>query len=367
MCDGRPATIVGTDGDDVLVGTSERDTIVGLGGNDTIKRLAGADVGCGGPGDDVITGGGDMRAFGEAGNDTVSVSGGSQANYPQLDGADGDDLLVNDSDSYVVLEGGTGHDTLLGGTGSNLYRPGPGDDTVDGRYPDPVESFAFDDYIDYSDAGPVVVNLMAGYASGEGNDRILDVTAILGSSYADILIGTDDADLLDGGDNERLGRIERVSGRGGDDFLRTGTRILGGLGNDTIAGSFAVDGDEISGGAGTDVLDLQGAVFSGGDTVDLTAGTAESGFGTYGVSGIENVLGGEGDDVFIGDDVANLLKGNGGRDAIDGGGGDDDLRGNADGDTLVGGPGSDDLDGGRGRDACTDDDPGTIFVDCELP
>lgn len=52
-----PATIVGTDGDDVLRGTSGNDVIHGLGGNDTIEGLGGNDIICGGPGNDTILGG----------------------------------------------------------------------------------------------------------------------------------------------------------------------------------------------------------------------------------------------------------------------------------------------------------------------
>jgi Ca2+-binding RTX toxin-like protein len=44
----EPATIVGTDGNDVLSGTAGRDVIAGLDGNDVITGLGGDDVICGG-------------------------------------------------------------------------------------------------------------------------------------------------------------------------------------------------------------------------------------------------------------------------------------------------------------------------------
>ena len=66
LCDGKPATIVGTEGDDDLRGTNGDDVIVGLGGHDLIKGRGGNDTLCGnggrdtlvgGPGDDVLRGG----------------------------------------------------------------------------------------------------------------------------------------------------------------------------------------------------------------------------------------------------------------------------------------------------------------------
>jgi len=55
-CDGRVATIVGTEGDDILTGTMGDDVIVGLGGNDQISGKEGKDYICGGDGNDVIQG-----------------------------------------------------------------------------------------------------------------------------------------------------------------------------------------------------------------------------------------------------------------------------------------------------------------------
>src|SRR4051794_33210814 len=50
-CQGLPATIVGTPGDDVITGTPGPDVIVGLDGRDEIHARAGDDVVCAGPGD----------------------------------------------------------------------------------------------------------------------------------------------------------------------------------------------------------------------------------------------------------------------------------------------------------------------------
>ena len=77
LCDGKPATIVGTSGDDVLNGTESDDVIVGRGGNDrlvggegndTLCGFSGDDTLVGGPGDDVMLGGlgADWAAFGNA-------------------------------------------------------------------------------------------------------------------------------------------------------------------------------------------------------------------------------------------------------------------------------------------------------------
>jgi Ca2+-binding RTX toxin-like protein len=71
-CKGKPATIVGTNGNDLRKGRSGKDVIVGLGGNDKLSGLAGSDVICGGSGKDTLKGGkGNDKLFGEAGKDTL--------------------------------------------------------------------------------------------------------------------------------------------------------------------------------------------------------------------------------------------------------------------------------------------------------
>jgi CSLREA domain-containing protein len=90
-CQGKAATILGSDGPETLRGTRKADVIVGLGGDDKIKGRGGADLICGGAGDDKIKGGaGKDRLIGEAGNDL-------------LVGGPGRDLFL----------GGPGRDTIV--------------------------------------------------------------------------------------------------------------------------------------------------------------------------------------------------------------------------------------------------------------
>jgi hypothetical protein len=100
-CDGRPATIVGTPGDDVLIGTAGRDVIVGLAGADVIRAGAGGDIICAGPGRD--------RVLGGKGADQI------------WGGDDGDKLF-----------GDTGSDRIFGDRGNDLLVGGNGDDVLDG-------------------------------------------------------------------------------------------------------------------------------------------------------------------------------------------------------------------------------------------
>ena len=86
-CKGKPATAVGTDGDDSFtLGTPGKDVILGLEGDDVLKGGGKKDVICGGPGNDDLIGGagndlliggpGKDDLNGKAGNDTCKGGGG---------------------------------------------------------------------------------------------------------------------------------------------------------------------------------------------------------------------------------------------------------------------------------------------------
>jgi Glucose / Sorbosone dehydrogenase/RTX calcium-binding nonapeptide repeat (4 copies) len=70
ICKGKPGTIVGAAGKDVLKGTPRKDVMVGLGGNDTLSGLAGNDIICSGSGNDTLKGGaGKDQLHGQKGKD----------------------------------------------------------------------------------------------------------------------------------------------------------------------------------------------------------------------------------------------------------------------------------------------------------
>ncbi len=195
-CEGHLATIVGTDGDDVIVGTAGDDVIVGLGGNDTIDGMGGNDIICGGFGDDVITGGGgDDLLKGGPGNDTIEGNKGNDI----LKGYKGDD----------ILKGGYGQDILYGRRGNDSLEGGPDNDTLYGGYDDDIlKGYKGDDVL----------------RGGYGNDFLE------GYGGDDILYGGPDNDELRGG----LGNDE-LYGLKGDDLLK------GGPGMDYCDGGDGID------------------------------------------------------------------------------------------------------------------------------
>jgi Ca2+-binding RTX toxin-like protein len=72
ICNGKPATMVGTNGNDSLSGTPAKDVIVGLGGNDTLAGRGGNDLICGGQGNDKLKGGsGNDNLVGQQGKDAL--------------------------------------------------------------------------------------------------------------------------------------------------------------------------------------------------------------------------------------------------------------------------------------------------------
>ena len=155
--------------------------------------------------------------------------------------------------------------------------------------------------------------------------------------------------------SERLGRTvpdfapqERVASTV-DIFLD------GGVGVDTLTGLGG--NDYLSGGADRDKVDysylstalVASLALGGASTVSAAAGDTDV------LSGIEDIVGGSGDDTLDGNLSANELTG---------GAGDDTLRGHAGNDTLLGGDGSDTADFTHyvGGMTATLDSSGTVTV-----
>jgi hypothetical protein len=140
-CEGKVATIIGTDASESLTGTAGDDVIVGLGGNDTISGAGGNDAICGGDGNDSLNGGAGADVLsGQVGLDTATYATRTTAVRVDLDNVadDGDssdgpatarDNVKSDVENLI---GGSGADKLTGSAANNRLTGGLGADSLSG-------------------------------------------------------------------------------------------------------------------------------------------------------------------------------------------------------------------------------------------
>ncbi len=164
-----------------------------------------------------------------------------------------------------------------------------------------------------------------------------------------------------------------LCGLGGDDVLLGGNgneTLDGGSGDDILSGGLGAD--TLIGGSGTDTVSYADRTTP--VTVDLSskAGIGSKNENDHIISGVEDVLGGTGNDRLTGNGSANQLSGAAGNDVLiggagadilTGGAGDDKLLGGAGDDTLLGGAGKDTIDGGKGSNRID----GLTAVDTVVP
>jgi Ca2+-binding RTX toxin-like protein len=339
--------VKGTDFDDVLTGDGQANALSGLAGDD---RLAGT------LGDDALSGG--------SGGDTADYSSSAAAVTVALDqtvqdtvGAGVDTLL-----GVEHLTGGAAADTLSGDGGANTIRGLGANDVIDARAgDDALDGGAGTDTVSVESArSAATIDLERGRSVGDGTDSLVSLESAIGSSFDDVLVGTDVANVLDGaagedtvdystsiggvtlnlqtnavtgaGAADTLTAVEHAVGSVYDDVLIGNTRanvLRGTAGDDSLNGGGA--NDTLDGGPGTDTADFTTAGTN--VEVDLASGEAH-GRGDDVLAAIENALAGVGNDVVRGTAEANTLDGGAGRDRIDGGAGDDDLDGGAATDTV---------------------------------
>ena len=381
-CHGQVATIVGTDGPDLLQGTPGADVIVGLDGRDDIFGEGGDDVICaganpaeldeegypvaetidGGDGDDLIhagpgrdgvtTGRGDDRAHGGPGDDgLVGVNRDRDENrggFDRLFGGPGDDELRAWT-SRVVLRGGGGNDVLegddhddrlAGGVGADVLSADAGDDTVSGGpgvdVVDYRQVIAFARWSSHRSS--VRVDLTAGVASGRrfGTDRLADdVEGAYTGDGSDRLVGDRGRNIFYAG----YGTRSVIDGRGGRDLLSFDSGGIDGFCCEPVRLDLATgEGRAASPYGGVTRLRVR--------AIEDVHGSGEDDV-LLGDAGPNRLVGGDHDHAEFGDGD-DRLEGRGGDDVLTGGGDDDALRGGAGDDTLTGGHGDDLLDGGAG-------------------
>jgi Ca2+-binding RTX toxin-like protein len=192
--------------------------------------------------------------------------------------------------------GTAGNDKFLGWGLDDTFWSTAGNDTYHGN--DGSDTVRFD----VAGAGPVLVNLLAGFANDGlgGTDRFRktnptnsDIENIFAGAGADTIIGDGDGNV-----------------------------IRAGLGADSL-----------DGGDGFDLLDYLGGSTAIGVQADLSAGQAtDSGGSTDVFANFENLRGGDAADTLTGDQLGNGFRGQRGTDIIDGKLGNDitDHRGDSD-------------------------------------
>lgn len=339
--DGNVRNMMGSAFNDTLIGNTNANILNGGAGDDILEGLAGADSLMGGAGIDTasyvhasssvtvdLSAAGVVVQTGDAAGDTYS-------GIENITGSNFDDFLYGNSQDNI----------LIGGLGNDLLDGGAGNDTA---------SY-------FTATGAVTINLSTNTATGAaGNDTLVSIEQVIGSSFVDTIIGSSGDDVIDGGAG-----ADNINGGAGSDTISyasaTGPRsvVLGGANTDgdtltsieNILGSSygdALTGDAgdniIEGGLGDDTL-IGGANTAVGDTVSYARASAEvtvnlaiAGAQNTGVtgsdtlSGFENILGSAFGDTLVGDAGGNV---------INGGAGNDILIGGAGADTLIGGLGND--------------------------
>jgi Ca2+-binding RTX toxin-like protein len=289
-------------------GDAQGDTLISI---ENITGSAFADTITGSDSDNIIIGGAGADVInGRAGSDTINLANsaaGVTVNLANGSGLGGD----AQGDTYINIENVIGSalaDTLTGNDDNNIFTGGAGADSIDGR--------AGIDQINFSSSSAgITVNLVTGTGlNGDAQgDTYLNIENVVGSRFADSIIGDDGDNVIDGGL--------------GDDTLR------GGGGNDIFiarSGAQTILGDD-----GIDEVSYATSSASSGILINLQAGIASGGDAQGDIlSGIENVTGTGRDDTLTGSSGSNVLKGGGGNDVLTGGLGSDTLDGGADIDTA---------------------------------
>jgi len=233
---------LGSAGDTITIGDlsgtdiSDNTVIInGEGGNDVIdaaatgKRL----ILNGGSGDDTLTASsGNDTLNGDSGNDTLIGNAGNDrldggTGNDTLDGGVGNDILDGGAGNDISLSGGAGNDILDGGTGSDKMAGGTGDDT-----------YFIDDVLD-----TVTENL------GEGTDQVNSTITFTLDANVENLTLLDAGGAINGTGNSDANEIT------GNSAVNT---LTGGAGNDTLDGGGGAD--TLIGGAGDDTYVVDDAL-----------------------------------------------------------------------------------------------------------
>ncbi len=196
---------------------------------------------------------------------------------------------------------------------------------------------------------------IGGHAEG---DVLIDIEGVVGSAYADVLIGNAEDNKIKGG----LGD-DTLDGRAGFDLIGFEFAQQQDVQTNTIT---TTESDPRSYNLSEDGIDIDGVVFvlgedgsaayyndaEGDDTFMNFEGVTGSMFNDYlvGNSDVNDLHGSNGDDIVRGEGGNDNLFGGGGDDIVYGGAGDDMIYGGHSDDKLFGGTGADIIQADAGKD-----------------
>jgi trimeric autotransporter adhesin len=321
--------IIGNDGNNILDGGA---------GNDTLNGGLGADNMTGGAGNDtyLLDNVGDIvtEAVG-AGTDTVQSSstytlGANVENLTLTGGYDyningtGNDLdnIITGSDlgiynTYKILDGGAGNDTLIGGNSRCMMLGGAGNDTYivnNGYIYNGYNTYKFFDG----------TNATVTEAANQGIDTVQSPVTYTLTSNVENLILTGTVSVKGTGND----LDNTITGNAGDNIIDGGMgadNMTGGAGNDTYIVDNAGDIVTEAADAGIDIVQasITYALTPNVENLTLT--------GTANINGTGNGL----DNIITGNDGNNILDGGAGNDTLNGGVGADNMIGGAGNDTYI--------------------------------
>ena len=282
--------LIGTIGDNLVVGGAGADTLSdGGGGSDTLAYTDRSTAVSINLVSETNTDGDFLNGvwenvIGTSAGDSLSAPGAAFA--VRLTGNGGEDSLTGGSQADTLnggsdtdsLSGGDGNDRLIGGTSADSHSGGVGADTAS-----------------YEDRGAVVATLIG--ASQDGDTYSL-IENLEGGASSDTLTGN--------------GSPNSLFGNGGSDTL------IGGGGADSLFGNTITGSSD--GVADTASYEERGTAV----TTTLGGGAKQDG-DVY--SDIQNLKGGDGDDLLTGDGAVNLLVGLSGADTLVGAAAADVIRG----------------------------------------
>lgn len=394
-------TIVGTPCDDTIRAPRGITTVNGEGGNDTIFGGRGNDHLNGGAGNDRLYGGiGDDQLRGGEGDDRLSGGFGADS---LLDGEAGNDFVRGDATIDDIQNTGGGVDTLSYATGATPgffdNRPGVSD---------------YDGLPAGRDGRGVYLNMQSNLGDnglapeGGGVDENIEATdfdVVIGTAFADFLVGTNqdqtfyggggaDVILGEGGNDSVLGGAEgdycevatgtvlsECEFSGGDQEVdardpgtvsaglmapQEGTRpalyLTGSNGTDVVVATYSSSNHLVTftrNGSTVGSFDLDEAPDSvllaglaGNDTLTASGFPDMTSVILLGGEGNDNLTGGETEDAVIDGPGGDIANAGGGDDAVPNNSGDDDLNAGTGEDLFVSNAvcDGDSLDGGPDRD-----------------